>query len=95
MALLLGESYHPGGLAPTRRLARALGLLPGQHVVDVASGPGATTRMLAAEFGVTLDGVGLGQSTVERAQSAAEDAGWPAAPGSASAMRSTFRCPAE
>ena len=78
VALLLGESYHPGGLALTRRLAQALGLRPGRHVVDVAAGPGATARLLAAEFGVTVDGVDLGQPTVERARSAAEAAGLPA-----------------
>lgn len=78
VALVLGEAYHPGGLALTRRLARALGLRPGQHVIDVASGPGATARLLAAEFGVTVDGVDLGQSAVDRARSAAEAAGLPA-----------------
>jgi arsenite methyltransferase len=77
VALVLGESCHPGGLALTRRLARALGLRPGQHVVDVASGPGATARLLAAEFGVTVDGVDLAESTVQRARSAAGDAGLP------------------
>ena len=45
VALLLGVSYHPGGLALTRRLAAALDLRPGQRVIDVASGPGATARL--------------------------------------------------
>lgn len=75
VALVLGESYHPGGLALTRKLAVALGLCPGQRVVDVASGRGTTARLLAAEFGVTVDGVDLGDSTVERARSAAGEAG--------------------
>ncbi|HWN63045.1 MAG TPA: methyltransferase domain-containing protein, partial [Streptosporangiaceae bacterium] len=79
VALLLGESYHPGGLALTRRLAQALGLRPGRHVIDVASGPGTTARLLAAEFGATVDGVDLGQPAVERARSAAEAAGLPSA----------------
>ncbi len=79
VALLLGESYHPGGLALTRRLAQALGLRPGRHVIDVASGPGTTARLLAAEFGATVDGVDLGQPAVERARSAAEAAGLTAA----------------
>src|SRR5215510_1204202 len=56
VALVLGESYHPGGPAVTRRLATALGLRPGWRVVDVASGPGATARLLAAEYAVTVDG---------------------------------------
>jgi SAM-dependent methyltransferase len=75
VALVLGESYHPGGRALTRRLVQALGLRPGQHVVDVASGPGATAMLLAAEFGATVDGVDLGEPAVQRARSAAEDAG--------------------
>lgn len=73
VALVLGESYHPGGLALTRHLADALELRPGSRVVDVASGPGATARLLAAEYAVTVDGVDLGESTVERARSATAD----------------------
>ena len=75
VALVLGDSYHPGGLALTRRLAGALGLRPGWRVVDVASGPGATARLLAAEYAVTVDGVELGEPAVERARSAADAAG--------------------
>ncbi|HEX6448822.1 MAG TPA: methyltransferase domain-containing protein [Trebonia sp.] len=75
VALVLGESYHPGGLALTRRLADALELRAGDQVADVASGPGTTARLLAAEYGVTVDGVELGADTVRRARSAADDAG--------------------
>ena len=75
VALLLGETYHPGGLALTRRLAAALGLRPGQRVIDVAAGPGATARLLAAEYGVTVDGVDLGQAAVARARADAAGAG--------------------
>ncbi|MFB9924129.1 class I SAM-dependent methyltransferase [Amycolatopsis halotolerans] len=75
VALVLGESYHPGGLALTRRLAERLRLRSGQRVADIASGPGATARLLAADYDVTVDGVDLGQSTVERAGAATADAG--------------------
>jgi ubiquinone/menaquinone biosynthesis C-methylase UbiE len=68
VALLLGESYHPGGLALTRRLADRLRLRGGGRVVDVAAGPGATARVLATDHDVTVDGVDLGKSTVERAR---------------------------
>jgi len=57
VALLLGESYHPGGLDLTRHLARALDLRPGQRVLDVAAGAGTTACLLAAEFGVDVDGI--------------------------------------
>jgi hypothetical protein len=75
VALVLGESYHPGGLALTRRLADALKLRAGDRVVDVASGPGATARLLAVEYGVTVDGIDLGADSVRRASAAAADAG--------------------
>ncbi len=75
VASVLGGSYHPGGLALTRRLAAALALRPGWRVVDVASGPGTTARLLAAEYAVTVDGVDLGEPTVHRARAATEKAG--------------------
>ncbi len=65
VALLLGESYHPGGLALTRRLAQRLGLRPGDRVADIASGPGTTARLLAAEYRVRVDAVDLRPSTVD------------------------------
>lgn len=71
VAAVLGESYHPGGRALTRRLAAATGLRAGQRVLDVASGPGTTAVLLAQEFDVTVDGVELGMASVERARSAA------------------------
>lgn len=71
VALILGESYHPGGLALTRHLARTLELRPGQRVLDVASGPGATAFLLASEFGVEVDGVDLGDVTVAKANGTA------------------------
>jgi len=75
VALVLGESYHPGGLALTRRLADCLGLRCGQRVGDIASGAGATACALAVEYDVTVDGVDLSESTVERARTTAEKAG--------------------
>lgn len=75
VALILGESYHPGGLDLTRHLARSLRLRPGQRVLDVAAGRGATACLLAAEFGVDVDGVDLGTASVERARTAASEQG--------------------
>jgi ubiquinone/menaquinone biosynthesis C-methylase UbiE len=65
VALLLGESYHPGGLALTRRIADQIGLRPGHRVADVACGPGTTARLLAAEYQARVDGVDLNPSTVD------------------------------
>lgn len=71
VALVRGESYHPGGQALTERLADALDLTPGQRVVDVAAGPGATARLLAAQRGVQVDGIELNSATVDKARNAA------------------------
>ncbi|MDS1271865.1 methyltransferase domain-containing protein [Lipingzhangella sp. LS1_29] len=73
--LLLGDSYHPGGLSLTRQLATQLTLDRGQRVLDVAAGSGTSARLLAVEHGVHVDGVDLGAATVERAQTATEQAG--------------------
>lgn len=75
VALILGESYHPGGLELTRRLARALDLRTNERVLDVASGPGATAFLLAAEFGVEVEGVDLGEQSVAKANARAAEQG--------------------
>lgn len=74
VALLLGDSYHPGGAALTRRLAALAGVRPGERVLDVASGPGTTALLLAREHGVTVDGVDLSADSVARASAAAWEA---------------------
>jgi arsenite methyltransferase len=75
VALVLGESYHPGGVELTRHLARTLGLRPGQRVLDVASGPGTTALLLAEEFGVQVHGVDLGETSVARARALTAERG--------------------
>lgn len=75
VALVLGESYHPGGAALTRRLAGALGVTEGSEVLDVASGPGATALLLAREFGAAVVGVDLGEAAVAAASLRAQEAG--------------------
>lgn len=71
VALLLGDSYHPGGAALTRRLATLVNLRPAQRVADIASGPGATAKLLAVEYDVIVDGVDFAERAVQRAQTAA------------------------
>ena len=75
VALILGDSYHPGGLDLTRRLARSMDLRRGQKVLDVASGPGTTAFLLAAEFGVQVEGVDLGEQAVANANTKAAERG--------------------
>ena len=65
---LLGDELHPGGERTTLRLAELAGLEPGERVVDVAAGPGASARLLARACGVEVVGVELASATVERAR---------------------------
>jgi SAM-dependent methyltransferase len=73
--LFLGESYHPGGVELTRRLATLLDLRPGERVLDVAAGIGTTALLLAAERAVHVTGVDLGTAQVARARARAAEAG--------------------
>lgn len=73
--LLLGDSFHPGGMALTERLGRALDLKPGMRVLDVAAGQGASAIHLAKTFGCEVLGVDLGTESVRKANEAAERAG--------------------
>ena len=57
--LLLGESLHPGGLGLTHRLGRMAGLVPGERVLDVACGRGASARALTRAFKCSVVGVDL------------------------------------
>ncbi|MGX7673878.1 class I SAM-dependent methyltransferase [Plantactinospora sp. DSM 117369] len=75
VALLLGDSYHPGGLVLTRRLVDRLAPRPGAAVLDVAAGRGATALMLAAQYGAEVTGVDLSEANVTAAGAAARDAG--------------------
>jgi arsenite methyltransferase len=75
VAMVLGESYHPGGLDLTRALLSHLELRPGQRVLDVASGRGASALLVATEHPVDVDGVDLSPGNVDHANTAAHDAG--------------------
>ena len=50
---MLGESFHPGGLELTARLARLAGIGPETAVLDAGSGRGATAVHLAQTLGLT------------------------------------------
>jgi arsenite methyltransferase len=68
VALILGDSYHPGGRDLTRRLADAMDLGSGDRVLDVAAGIGTTALLLAAERDVDVVGVDLGPVQVANAE---------------------------
>jgi len=73
--LLLGESFHPGGLALTERLGTLLDLGPGKRVLDIAAGQGTSAIFLAQRFGCEIIGVEYGGDLVCAAARAAEAAG--------------------
>lgn len=69
--LLLGESFHPGGLKLTERLGSLLHLTAESRVLDVASGTGASALFLAKRFGCRVIGIDLGRQNIVRANEAA------------------------
>ena len=75
VSLLLGDSYHPGGLTLTRQLFDRVGLTTGQRLLDVASGRGTTALLAAREYGARVDGVDLSAANVALATGAAASAG--------------------
>ncbi len=73
--MLLGDSFHPGGLRLTERLGEKLALRPRMKVLDVASGKGETAIFLAQRFDCEVTGVDFGSENVRQAEARAEEAG--------------------
>lgn len=73
--LLLGETFHPGGLALTARVAELLGLEREDRVLDVAAGLGASARHLAGTIGCRVDALDLSTPNLVRARQGTEVAG--------------------
>jgi arsenite methyltransferase len=65
--LLLGDSFHPGGVKLTVRLGEVLRLAPQSRVLDVASGKGTSAIHLAETFGCEVVGVDYGKENVREA----------------------------
>lgn len=73
--LLLGDSFHPGGVALTTRLAELLQLSPQSHLLDVASGRGTSAFHLAETTGCRVTGIDLSPDNVAVATAEAERRG--------------------
>jgi ubiquinone/menaquinone biosynthesis C-methylase UbiE len=69
--LLLGDSFHPGGLQLTEKLGRLLALSRRDHVLDIACGRGDSAIFLATQFGCRVTGIDLGETNVAYATSRA------------------------
>src|SRR5215831_572392 len=65
--LLLGESFHPGGLKLTERLATILRIAPESRVLDAASGTGSSAVFLAERYGCEVVGIDYSSQNVEQA----------------------------
>ncbi|MEE8045297.1 MAG: class I SAM-dependent methyltransferase [Dehalococcoidia bacterium] len=72
---LIGESFHPGGLALTDELASLTDLGPGMRLLDAGCGRGASTVHLAESTGCEAVGLTLESDGVERGTSLAEATG--------------------
>lgn len=72
---LLGDELHPGGGATTRRALEMAGLRGGDHLLDVASGSGASALLAAGEMGASAVGVEYGADAVREARKVADAAG--------------------
>jgi SAM-dependent methyltransferase len=70
--LLLGDSFHPGGLALTARLGELLALSPRDRVLDVASGRGESAIFLAGRFGCRVTGIDFGAANIAESRLRAE-----------------------
>ena len=66
-AMLLGDSFHPGGIALTKRLAEMVLVGPDDCVLEVACGTGRTAHVLAQEFGANVVGIDYSAALLGRA----------------------------
>jgi ubiquinone/menaquinone biosynthesis C-methylase UbiE len=69
--MLLGDSFHPGGMKLTERLGTLLGLTSQSRVLDIASGKGTSALFLAERFGCEVLGIDYSGQNVEMASAAA------------------------
>ena len=72
---LLGDVFHPGGLALTRHLGERIGLGSGVQVLDVACGRGASAVHLAERFGCHVTGLDYGAENIAAAEAHAAESG--------------------
>ena len=71
-AFLLGDSFHPGGLALTDELASVAGILPTHHVLDAGSGRGVSSVHLAETLGCRVTGITIEASGVDEGERLAQ-----------------------
>jgi arsenite methyltransferase len=73
--LIAGQSFHPGGVASSRRLLESARLPPRARILDAGCGLGASARLAASEFGLVVDACDVSGAAIRRARSLADAAG--------------------
>ena len=61
----LGNSFHPGGMALTRKLAEELSFSKEKLVLDIGCGEGTTVFFLADNFGCKLTGIDSSEKAIK------------------------------
>lgn len=69
------DEFHTGGIVASRQLAEFAALKPGERVIDLGSGIGGPSRLLAAEFGCDVTGIDLTPEFVDAARILTEKCG--------------------
>lgn len=69
---VLGNSWHPGGLPLTRTIAKHLQLSNSSHLLDIASGSGASAIMLAQMYKCRVTGVDISNGIINKAREKAK-----------------------
>jgi ubiquinone/menaquinone biosynthesis C-methylase UbiE len=73
--LVLGDSWHPGGVRLTEEMAQRAGISAAHRVLDAACGRGASALALAQRYGCPVVGVDLSGKALSEARRAAAGSG--------------------
>lgn len=72
---VMSEQIHSGGPETTDELANALGLQKGMVVCDLCSALGAPARQIVKKYGVTVKGIDMTKTMIEKARARTKEAG--------------------
>jgi len=72
---VMSEQIHSGKDEVTDRMAAAVGLKPGMHVLDVCSALGAPARHIAKKYGVKVTGLDFTKTMLQKASERTKAAG--------------------
>jgi len=72
---VMSEQIHSGKDEVTDRMAKAVGLKPGMHVLDICSALGAPARHIAKKYGVKVTGLDFTKTMLAKANERTKAAG--------------------